>query len=144
MSNHERHGTRDLTYSRWHRVMLRRDRKMIDIDVWDEWCPECHKPVLLIETAIDIEQDWKAAYVIAQLGADTNVPTLCVLYTPTGEKCECEPQRPDPRCSHGIEKFRVRDPVTDEPFEMWTPAQLAQRIAAAHDNHRFIYHRRRS
>ena len=91
MSRQERFGTRDLTYSAWHR-RLEDDLTYIDVDGL-EYCRRCRAPLALIELARDVGQGFKATPVIRQLATRSGVPAYLVFYKPNGEQ--------------DIERFRV-------------------------------------
>jgi hypothetical protein len=116
MSAFERWGTRDLTFSRWHRQALRDFAGseadgaacgMIDIDCL-EYCARCGMNLFLVETAQDIRQAHKATTQMERLAGQANIPAYCVLYTPTGEDCPFDRRCRNPQCTHGIQSFRVR------------------------------------
>jgi len=65
MSRQERWGTRDLTYSRWHRT-LPDDITYIDLD-GVEYCQRCYKILALVETAQDVGQEYKATTVLRRV-----------------------------------------------------------------------------
>lgn len=92
MTATERYGTRDLTYSDWHRaasikrflpVLQASVLNYIDIDAC-EYCHFCRETLALIETAIDIGQTNKATTVTRNLANKANVPAYLVYYTPIG------------------------------------------------------------
>lgn len=107
MSDDERYGTRDLTWSRWHRYALNRSSKMIDLDDI-EYCGDCRMPLALIEVARDVGQSHKNSGVTRQLARMLNVPGLVVLYTPSGTACVCRMATVDPLCDHGVSRVRWR------------------------------------
>ena len=78
MSRQERYGTRDLTYSKWHRT-LADDLTYIDVDAL-EYCQRCREPLALIEIARDVGQSFKATPVLRKLAARAGVPAYCALY----------------------------------------------------------------
>lgn len=81
MSEKERYGTRDQTFSRWHRYPnLPRWCNAIDID-FCEYCAFCGTPLALIELAQDVGQDTKPTTVLANLSRLSGVPAYCILYT---------------------------------------------------------------
>lgn len=86
MTEAERFGNRDLTYSRWHRskslsrYVGRRpafECGVIDID-WCEFCRRCNQPLALIETTMGPRP--KEATVTTQLGLMAGVPVLSLAY----------------------------------------------------------------
>lgn len=78
MSRYERFGTRDLTFSSWHRS-LPNSCTAIDIDFL-EYCQRCRAPLALIELARDVGQDFKATTVMERLAECANVRAYLVLY----------------------------------------------------------------
>jgi hypothetical protein len=96
MSQEERYGTRDRTYSAWHRRMSTRrfvgieraqTLAMIDLDaaLYVECDDRDYEPLALIETARDIGQDVKVAIATKRLAMRTKpvVPAYTLLYTPS-------------------------------------------------------------
>ena len=94
MTQVERTGERDLTYSAWHR----RDSikrfvgpekaqllAMIDIDVvlFVEYDDSTKEPVCLIETALDTGQSIKPSTVTRKLAEKAKLPAYTLLYTPS-------------------------------------------------------------
>ncbi len=79
MSRHERYGTRDLTFSRWHRT-LSNDATCIDLD-FCEYCNHCKKPLALIETARDVGQAFKPTTILRELAKQADIPAWLILYT---------------------------------------------------------------
>ena len=138
MSRDERYGTRDLTFSRWHRYALPDRVTAIDLDMI-EYCQRCRMPLCLIETARDVGQPGKSTIVMSELARAANVVAICVLYTPDGTVCRCERRSRDTQCSHGIGQVRFRRVYPlDEPFEIWQPFELAAWLTLCHDNHEQI------
>lgn len=141
MSRHERYGTRDLTYSRWHRYALHDDITMIDLDAV-EYCHRCRMPLLLIETARDIGQAGKPTTVLKALAASANVAAICVLYTPAPTPCTCGEQGRVPGCEHGVSSLRVRS-VAPTERRTWTtisPSDFAAWLCTVHDGHNRAAH----
>jgi hypothetical protein len=137
VSRDERYGTRDLTFSRWHRYALPDRVTAIDLDMI-EYCRRCRMPLCLIETARDVGQEAKPTLVMERLATVANVVAVCILYTPSGECC-CRSGSRDADCHHGIEKVRFRrvHPI-DEPFDTWQSWELAAWLTSLHDNHEAI------
>lgn len=113
MSQEEVYGSRDRTYSAWHRrkstaryVTLDKAQllAMIDVDCapWVEYDDQDKHPVALIETAIDVGQSHKNNSVTKNLAAMAKIPGLLVLYTPSDKPNPADPGCPD------IDRFRVR------------------------------------
>ena len=98
MSQEERFGTRDGTYSAWHRRKSTRrfvgeeiaeQLAMIDLDgaLFIEADNDTKTPLVLMEVAIDIGQGIngkpdKSATIIRKLAEMANIGGLLVLYTP--------------------------------------------------------------
>ena len=78
MSDHERFGTRDLAYSRWHRT-LGKELTYIDVDGC-EYCYHCREPLALVETAMDIDQAFKTTTVMRRLAEKAVIPAYLVYY----------------------------------------------------------------
>jgi hypothetical protein len=87
MSEHERTGSRNLAYSRWHRTAsLRRfigERAaracgMIDLD-GVEICRRCSEPLALVETCYDVQQ-FKATTVLRRLAMLANLDAYLIYY----------------------------------------------------------------
>lgn len=146
MSRYERHGSRSLVYSKWHRFYLGDQEPMIDLD-GVEYCMErgCFKPLALIETARDIGQPQKATTVLRRLAEQSGVLALCVLYTVipgTDEDvgCMCKPRATLDGCSHGISSFRVRRVFPEPPagkrgFSRMKPEEFRDRLRQVRLNH---------
>lgn len=134
MSDDERYGTRDLTYSNWHRIHsikrflgepAARRITMIDLDGL-EYCNVCREVVGVIEVARDIGQSFKATVVTANLARRLGVPGLLVFYTPSNE--QAVGGHPD------IATFRVQviAPLKS-PEHSLAPAQFAQWLLRLHN-----------
>jgi hypothetical protein len=138
MSRWERYGTRDLTYSNWHRFALPDDAGMIDLDGID-YCRRCSMPVAAIETARDVGQAFKATTVTEIVARCLNVPAWLVLYTPAASPCACEPDHPAPGCNHGLASMRVRR-VYPRPTVLTTttPGSFAAVLVQLHESHRAL------
>jgi len=131
----ERFGFRSAEYSSWHRTAsLRRylgedlasTLSTVDLDnaIWIEHSDGAKEPLLLIETALDVEQEWKATSVIRQLARRANLPAYVVLYKPARH-----PNSGDARFND-IERFRVKR-VWPDPDGDWitlSPQQWAERL----------------
>lgn len=130
MTLHERWGTRDLTYSRWHRPdSIRRflpdyDARrldMIDLDAV-EVCHDCRQPLMLLELARDVGQAYKATTILRELALRADVPAALVYYLVDG--------------SNDIARFRMRS--VEPPHErehLVTPAQYARWLQSLRDRH---------
>ena len=149
MSNWERHGTRDMSLSKWHRQMLRQraasaaegeECGMIDID-WLEFCSRCRTNLFLVEAARDILKLNKVAYHTAKLAVAANIPAYIVLYTPTGDDCPADRRCRRDDCMHGISEFRIRQIAPAEAGGEWrseTPEAFADFVLEIHRAHRSI------
>lgn len=137
MSRHERFGSRDLTYSKWHRYALDDNITMIDLDGL-EYCRRCSMPLALIEVARDVGQAVKPVTVLKRLASTANVLALCILYTPSSEPCTCGSAGRTPGCQHGITAMRIRQ-IHPKERKLWTqmtPGEYAGWLHTLHDNHR--------
>lgn len=133
MSQEERYGTRDLSYSAWHRVRsiaryvgleAAQGLKMIDQDVtlYLELDADTREPLALVEVAIDVGQGEKPASCMARLASRAGLPAFVVLY-----KIAKGPNPADAR-QFDIESFRVRRiwPFPEHIWRTLTPQQWAQ------------------
>ena len=93
MSRYERYGTRDLTFSQWHRS-LPNHCTAIDVDFL-EYCQRCRAPLALIELARDVGQAFKPTTVLERLAERAGIRGYVVLY------------KLDPAAPHGIGDCRV-------------------------------------
>lgn len=131
----ELHGTRDRSYSAWHRrLSLRRfiglERAqlaaMIDLDacVYVEFDSATREPLALIETAMDRGQSHKCASVTKRLGARAMIPAYCVLYRLGPTKNPADPSHWD------IDAFRVKRlwPRPDREWRCLAPDQWARAL----------------
>ena len=137
MAQEERFGTRDRSYSAWHRRMSTRRfvgienaqlLSMIDLDasLYVEYDDGTKEPLALIETARDVGQGFKPATVTANLAKRADLPCFVVLYTLAGT-----PNPADTNWSD-ISRFRVRR-LYPQPENAWrtvTPAEWAQTLMA--------------
>lgn len=126
MSQEERYGTRSRVYSAWHRRNSTRRfvgieqaqlLAMIDLDssLYVEYDDDTKEPLVLIETARDVGQNWKSATVTARLAERTHPPirAYCLLYK------ESNTPNPADLEVNDIESFRVRR-VWPDPMREWT------------------------
>lgn len=134
MAQDEIHGTRDLTYSAWHRVdSIRRfvgsnkealSLAMIDIDVpvWAEYDDGTKQPLALIETAQDIGQSMKPTTVTFNLAKMANLPCFVVLYSVSDNLNPAYPKVMD------ISQFRVKQlwPLSNPEWDMVSPYRWAR------------------
>lgn len=113
MSQEERFGTRDRTYSAWHRrnstrrfVGIERAQTlaMIDLDaaLYVEYDDAEKEPLALVETAMDRGQTFKSAAVTRNLARKAGIPAFVLLYTPSGDSNPADDSWSD------IATFRVR------------------------------------
>lgn len=147
MSNWERHGTRDMSLSKWHRQMLRQraasaaegeECGMIDID-WLEFCSRCRTNLFLVEAARDILKLNKVAHQTAKLAVAANIPAYIVLYTPTNEDCPATRRCRREDCMHGISEFKVRQIAPAEgEWRPETPEAFADFVLEIHRAHRSV------
>jgi hypothetical protein len=135
VSRDERYGTRSLVYSHWHRFFMGHGEPMIDLDAV-EYCAEraCSKPLVLIETALDVGQMNKPTTVLQRLCEQSGVMGICVLYRPSSGSpditCGCVRTLIDPDCDHGIDRFRVKRvaPNGQKAFRIVTPDEYVDRL----------------
>lgn len=137
MSQEEVHGTRDRSYSVWHRrfstrrfVGIERAQTlaMIDLDasLYVEYDDGSKEPLALVETALDRGQAWKTATVTRNLAKGHNpiLPAYVLLYKLSEDNNPADPTFKD------ISSFRVRR-IWPEPETTWetiTPAEWARRL----------------
>ena len=123
MSRLERYGTRDLTFSNWHRS-LSDDATCIDID-FCEYCSKCRKPLALIELARDVGQAYKPTTVLANLAKQAGIPAYLILYSL------------DPEAEHGIGACRVRTVAPKQTALITTSiAAVGRSIERIHSEHK--------
>lgn len=139
----EHYGTRDLSYSAWHRAdSIRRFvgwehaqlLSMVDADavLFLEYHERTKEPLALIEAAMDVGQDRKPATAIARLAKRARIPAYLVLY-----RRSTEPNPADPRMLD-VSGFRIKRlyPRADKawrsvPPDEWASALLRIRAWAA-------------
>jgi hypothetical protein len=123
MMQEEIYGTRDRTYSAWHRRLSTRrfvgiDRAqllaMIDLDasLYVEYDDGTKEPIALIETARDVGQRFKSATVTTKLAKLSGLPCYCVLYSCSDAPNPADPAWPD------ISEFRVKR-LWPKPEHTW-------------------------
>jgi hypothetical protein len=134
MAQEETYGTRDRSYSAWHRrkstqrfvgIEKAQTLAMIDLDVslWVEYDDGTKEPLALIETAMDVGQSFKPASVTQNL-ARRCVPTLPAYVLLYMLSADANPFAPDFK---DISQFRYRR-IWPEPEASWTivtPAEWA-------------------
>lgn len=131
----EIYGTRDRSYSAWHRrLSLRRfiglERaqlaSMIDLDacVYCEFDAATREPLALIETAMDRGQGQKAASVTRRLAQRAMIPAYVVLYHLGAERNPADPNYWD------IDSFRVKRlwPKPEREWRTLSPDEWAKAI----------------
>ena len=139
MAQEEVYGTRDRTYSAWHRRMSTRrfvgieraqTLAMIDLDAacYVEYDDATKEPLALIETARDVGQAHKTATVTRNLARRCvpEVRAYILLYRPAEQKNPADSQWPD------IESFRARR-IWPEPQTAWrefSPREWAEQLVA--------------
>lgn len=132
MSQEERFGTRDRTYSAWHRRMSTRrfvgiekaqTLAMIDLDaaLYVEYDDSTKEPIALVETARDCGQTYKCAAVTRNLAKRAGIEAFVVLYTPSRTQNPADSEWPD------ISEFRVMQlhPVASD-WKTLSPATWAR------------------
>ena len=88
----EKYNTRDRSYSAWHRrkstarfvgIESAQTLAMIDLDasLYVEYDDGTKKPLALVETAMDVGQEFKTATVTKKLAEMACLPAFTVLYT---------------------------------------------------------------
>lgn len=135
MSQEERFGTRDRSYSAWHRRLSTRRfigienaqlLAMIDLDasLYVEYDDGTKEPLALIETARDIGQTYKTATVTCKLAERAKLPCYVLLYTLSKTK------NPADMDWYDIEKFRVKRlwPNQERDWRVITPSDWAQAL----------------
>lgn len=128
----ERYGTRDRSYSAWHRrqstarfIGLERAQllAMIDLDaaLYVEYDNRSREPLALIETARDVGQDFKSASVTMRLARRAGVPAYVLLYDLDGRRNPADPRWRD------IARFRVKRlwPRPERAWRTLTPPEWA-------------------
>lgn len=135
MAQEEKFGTRDQSYSAWHRrnstrrfvgIEKAQTLAMIDLDAcpYVEYDDRSKEPIALIEVAMDIGQSWKTHTVtknLARLCTERSLPAYVVLYKKSSE------DNPADRSQKDIEAFRVIRiwPNPESQWRILTPEQWA-------------------
>jgi len=124
MSRFERYGTRDLTYSKWHR-RLEDFVTCIDLDSC-EYCQKCREPLVLIEIAQDVGQTFKATPVMRKLARQAKLPAYLVFYKKSNDDFTL------------ISQFRMRQvyPIYDSQDKILSPEIYANFLRHFHLNHK--------
>jgi hypothetical protein len=132
----EQYNTRDRSYSAWHRrhstmrfvgIESAQTLAMIDMDasLYVEYDDGTKEPLALIETAVDVGQDYKCATVTMKLAQRANLPAAVVLY-----KLSDRPNPADSRFQD-IESFRVKrihPPGAKKKWHSYSPNAWAQAL----------------
>ena len=131
----ERFNIRDLTYSAWYRRLSTRrfvgiekaqSLAMIDLDcaLYVEYDDGSKKPVALIETAMDVGQQYKVATVVMNLAKMSGLPCYCVLYKCANFPNPANPLMPD------IAQFRIKRlwPRPDKEWRYLEPSDWAKAL----------------
>lgn len=139
MTQEERTGERDLTYSAWHRrdsikrfVGAEKAQllAMIDIDVvlFVEYDDSTKEPVCLIEIARDTGQSIKPSTVTRKLAEKAKLPAYTLLYTPSKNT-----KNPADNSVYDIEKFRIKMICPEETDLMpYSPSEWAHELIEIH------------
>ena len=136
MTQEEKYGDRDLTYSAWHRrrstgrfvgIESAQLLAMIDLDVmlFVEYDDDTKEPVALIEVAQDVGQKNKPSTVTRKLAKRADIPAYVTLYQTSEERPNpADPNLPD------IEGFRVKRiwPQTEYKWRCLTPQEYAKSL----------------
>lgn len=120
----EKYGTRDMSYSAWHRrnstqrfigIENAQLLSMIDLDVmmFVEYDESSRWPVALIEVAQDVGQSYKTATVTKNLAIMAKIPSAVLLYRLSKDENPGAPGYKD------IEMFRYKRIYPDEQYQ-WT------------------------
>ena len=136
MTRYERTGSRDMSYSTWHRDWAElhigkpaADKlAVIDLD-WVEFCAQCWWPLALMELAIDTGQESKTAVVTERLATLARLPSAVVFYRKSSAQ-------------GSIARFRVRVMTpTKRPEALMAPNQYAAWLWRLHSDHLSICQR---
>lgn len=138
MAQEEIYGTRDRSYSAWHRRESTRRfigienaqlLAMIDLDasLYVEYDDGTKDPIALIETAQDVDQPYKTATVTANLSklcTERVLPAYVVLYKLSDEV------NPADRNYNDIVSFRVKRlwPSPEKTWTTYTADEWAQKL----------------
>lgn len=109
MSRWERYGTRDLTFSNWHRTALPDYCSVIDLDFL-EYCHRCRKPLALIELARDVGQKHKPTRVMEELAKLAGIEAYLIIWQKVGDSVgDCRMARiwPNRTELHSVSADRV-------------------------------------
>jgi hypothetical protein len=131
----EKYGTRDRSYSAWHRrlstgrfigIENAQLLAMIDLDasLYVEYDDGSREPLALIETARDVGQKYKTATVTKNLAILSNLPCFVVLYTLSEQANPADTRWKD------INGFRVKrlHPKPEKTWRVLTPNEWAETL----------------
>lgn len=131
----ERFGSRDLSYSAWHRAASIRRYvgwehaqllSMCDADcvLFLEYAPGSKEPLCLVETAIDVGQVHKPATAIMRLAKRARIPAYLVLYDRDTKSNPADHRMRD------VRGFRVRRlwPRPESGWRTVTPHEWARAL----------------
>jgi hypothetical protein len=131
----ERFGSRDRTYSAWHRRMSVRRfvgiekaqlLSMIDLDgaLYCEFDAVTSEPLALIETALDQGQRRKTATVTRRLAERARLPAYAVLYAPASYPNPADATQCD------VASFRVKRlwPCPERDWRTLNPLEWAEAL----------------
>jgi len=131
----EKYGTRDRSYSAWHRRLSTRRYvgiekaqllAMIDLDasLFVEYDDGNKEPIALIETACDVGQKYKCATVTTNLAKRANLPCFVVLYSLSSTANPADKEWKD------IKSFRVKRlfPKPEKEWRTMTPEKWAMNL----------------
>ncbi len=137
MTQEERFGTRDRSYSAWHRRNSTRRfvgiesaqlLAMIDLDasLYVEYDDGTREPLALVETAQDVGQPYKNAQVTTNLAKRADIPCYVLLYK------LAEEQNPADTKWRDIASFRVKRlyPASQADWQEVTPDTWAKHLLA--------------
>ena len=138
MAQEEKYGTRDQSYSAWHRrfsirrfvgIECAQTLGMIDLDAcpYVEYDNDTKVPIALIEVAVDVGQEWKTSAVtrnLAELCTERILPAYVLLYKKASQV------NPADRTQKDIESFRVKQiwPEQEDQWRTLTPQQWAEEL----------------
>lgn len=140
MAQEEQYSTRDRSYSAWHRRMstgryvgIERAQTlaMVDLDasLYVEYDDGTKEPLALIETAIDVGQEYKTATVTQNLAKRADLPCLVLLYSLSDN------QNPADTRYRDISGFRVKRlyPNPEKAWRTMTPPEYARMLVNMRD-----------
>ena len=133
MAQEEKYNKRDRSYSAWHRrkstarfvgIEIAQLLALIDLDaaLYVEYDNKHKMPLALIETARDVDQDYKNATVTTNLARMANIPALIVLYRLSNRQNPADERWKD------IEWFRVKRtyPLPETNWKILSPERWAR------------------